>query len=342
MMKNTIINNINMLLLFMFLSLSPYATYCIFPVYAASSQHKEDVKTISVDFYKIDLHNVFRLLSKVSGKNIVVDEDVSGAITLSLKDVPWELVLDIIKNLKNLESIEKHNTIMIFPASKAVQWQKDSSEGELQVSKLIVKKEFSVKSSLDSIKKAQEFLNDGQYELKEGNFEKALELYKNALKLWPDNINIAKKIASLAIGRLNEALTAFNYAKIALQIDPSDTEAASLAAVALTRLGRKKEAEAFFERSIISSATPSFDALYNYSVFLFSQNRFREALRNLNRIEDEFMLTPDCIILKARCFEALRLTDKAIREYAAILNSGNDIKPEIIDYAKERLKILKK
>ncbi len=51
---------------------------------------------ISVDFYKIDLHNVFRLIGEISGRNIVVDEKVNGSLTLALNDVPWDFVLDVI------------------------------------------------------------------------------------------------------------------------------------------------------------------------------------------------------------------------------------------------------
>ena len=43
---------------------------------------------ISVDFYKIDLHNVFRLFRQITDLNIIVDEAVNGSITLALTDVP--------------------------------------------------------------------------------------------------------------------------------------------------------------------------------------------------------------------------------------------------------------
>jgi len=73
---------------------------------------------ISVDFYKIDLHNVFRLFRQISGINLIVDESVSGSLTLALSDVPWDFALDIILNLKNLKKVERHNTVVIYPAKK--------------------------------------------------------------------------------------------------------------------------------------------------------------------------------------------------------------------------------
>ena len=43
-----------------------------------------DKQPVTVDFYKIDIHNVFRLFGEISGMNIVIDEGVAGTLTLSL------------------------------------------------------------------------------------------------------------------------------------------------------------------------------------------------------------------------------------------------------------------
>jgi type IV pilus assembly protein PilQ len=61
---------------------------------------------ITVDFYKIDLHNVFRLFGEISGMNIVIAQGVGGTLTLALDNVPWDFVLDVILNLQNLQAIE--------------------------------------------------------------------------------------------------------------------------------------------------------------------------------------------------------------------------------------------
>ncbi|HHL33647.1 MAG TPA: AMIN domain-containing protein, partial [Desulfobulbaceae bacterium] len=77
---------------------------------------------ITVDFYKIDLHNVFRLIREVSKMNIIVDDSVSGSLTLALDDVPWDFALDIILNLKGLQKEERFNTIVIHPKNKKFFW----------------------------------------------------------------------------------------------------------------------------------------------------------------------------------------------------------------------------
>ncbi|MDR0477012.1 MAG: hypothetical protein LBH14_03615, partial [Desulfobulbaceae bacterium] len=77
---------------------------------------------ISVDFYKIDIHNVFRLFHEVSNLNIVVDQDVKGTLTLALNDVPWDFALDIICNLMELNQAKRDNTIVIYPKKKEFVW----------------------------------------------------------------------------------------------------------------------------------------------------------------------------------------------------------------------------
>ncbi|WP_067616352.1 tetratricopeptide repeat protein [Dissulfuribacter thermophilus] len=318
---------------------------------------EQTVQRISVDFYKMDLHNVFRLLGEISGKNIVVDESVSGTITLALKDVPWPFVLDVIKSLKGLSSIERFNTIMIFPAGKEITWVGDNglqgswTAGTLQVNKtsellipdirqgagLVVKKGNIPKTSISAIDEAQTLIKEGEKREQSGDIHGALLLYKKASEIWPDNALLAKKISSLALGRANEELTALNFAKLALKINPKDSEAATLAAVALARMGRGDEAINYFERAA-SMPDVSFESLYNYAVFTFSSGLYRETLRILNRIDAQFKVTPDCLLLRAKAYEGLNCFDKAVSEYIAILNGGNNVPSYAKEFARSRLK----
>ncbi len=45
---------------------------------------------ISVDFQQADIHSVMRFFATVSEKNIVLDESVSGKVTMRLQEVYWE------------------------------------------------------------------------------------------------------------------------------------------------------------------------------------------------------------------------------------------------------------
>ena len=53
---------------------------------AAAEGHPHPV---TIDVKDADIHNVFRLLARVSGTNIVVADGVTGRVTIRLVDVPW-------------------------------------------------------------------------------------------------------------------------------------------------------------------------------------------------------------------------------------------------------------
>lgn len=56
---------------------------------------------ISLDLVNYDIRDFFRLMSEVSGLNVVLDPNVSGTVTLRLIDVPWDQALDVV--LKNYQ-----------------------------------------------------------------------------------------------------------------------------------------------------------------------------------------------------------------------------------------------
>lgn len=51
---------------------------------------------ISLELKDADLKDFFRLIGGISGLNIVLDPDVEGALTLFLKEVPWDQALDVV------------------------------------------------------------------------------------------------------------------------------------------------------------------------------------------------------------------------------------------------------
>ncbi|MDR1051246.1 MAG: type IV pilus secretin PilQ [Deltaproteobacteria bacterium] len=68
---------------------------------------------ISLDFQNADIHNILRLIGEVSGKNVVVSDQVSGRVTLKLTRVPWDQALDTVLASKNLGYIENGNILRI-------------------------------------------------------------------------------------------------------------------------------------------------------------------------------------------------------------------------------------
>src|SRR3989441_4072097 len=51
---------------------------------------------ISLDLKDYDVKDFFRLISEISGLNVVLDPNVGGTLTLKLTDVPWDQALDVV------------------------------------------------------------------------------------------------------------------------------------------------------------------------------------------------------------------------------------------------------
>ncbi len=317
-----------------------------------TDQEKKGPKKISVDFYKVDLHNVFRLLGQVSGKNVVVDEGVKGNLTLALDNVPWTFVLEVIKNLKGLDSIERNNTIMIFPKKKSIQWGGNSgSAGVLETApgsftvtknvkfrkKLTVENKKKSTTPLNQVMEAERLIKKAAEQKKTGNVVGAYESLKKAAELWPDNLKLLDQLAALALQK-RDNLAAFNYAKRALKLEKKDGEAATIAAISLDRMDRPEDAREYFELAM--NIKPTKDILWNYAVFSFSQGNYRKALRLINRIDSDYNVTPDMLMLKAQCYEYLAKIPQAVAEYRSLLSSGQSIPTEMVRFAKLRLNAL--
>jgi type IV pilus secretin PilQ/predicted competence protein len=70
-------------------------------------------RLISLDFKEADVVNLLRILAAESGKNIVVGDDVKGKMSITLRNVPWEVALETILEARGLTKVEKDNLIRI-------------------------------------------------------------------------------------------------------------------------------------------------------------------------------------------------------------------------------------
>lgn len=70
--------------------------------------------TIDLDLKAASLHDVFRLLSDVGRINIVVGDDVKGAVTLRLHRVPWDQALCTIARTKHLRVRADGNVYLVI------------------------------------------------------------------------------------------------------------------------------------------------------------------------------------------------------------------------------------
>ncbi|HEY6881736.1 MAG TPA: secretin N-terminal domain-containing protein, partial [Polyangiales bacterium] len=72
-------------------------------------------RRIDLDFKDADIHNILRLLSEVGGVNVVTSDDVSGSVTIRMRDVPWDQALDVILQAKGLGAERRGNLVRVAP-----------------------------------------------------------------------------------------------------------------------------------------------------------------------------------------------------------------------------------
>ncbi|MDR3569215.1 MAG: type IV pilus secretin PilQ [Syntrophobacteraceae bacterium] len=88
-------------------------------LYTSGDQPKQYTgKKISLDLMDADIRNVLRLISQLTSTNIVVDPDVAGKVTLKVKEVPWDQVLDMVLSMNDLGKEQDGNVIVIAKQAK--------------------------------------------------------------------------------------------------------------------------------------------------------------------------------------------------------------------------------
>jgi type IV pilus assembly protein PilQ len=91
---------------------------------------------LSLNFQNIDVRSVLQVIADFTDNNIITSDTVGGALTLRLKDVPWDQALDIILDAKGLDKRKTGNVIWIAPRDELAAKEKLALESQQQVSEL--------------------------------------------------------------------------------------------------------------------------------------------------------------------------------------------------------------
>ena len=70
---------------------------------------------LSLNFQNIEIRSLLQVIADFTNFNIVTSDSVSGAVTLRLKDVPWDQALDIILQARGLGMRKSGNVLLIAP-----------------------------------------------------------------------------------------------------------------------------------------------------------------------------------------------------------------------------------
>jgi type IV pilus assembly protein PilQ len=91
---------------------------------------------LSLNFQNIEVRSLLQVIADFTNFNIVTSDSVSGAVTLRLKDVPWDQALDIILQAKGLGMRKSGNVLWIAPKDEIAAREKQDLESKASVESL--------------------------------------------------------------------------------------------------------------------------------------------------------------------------------------------------------------
>lgn len=91
---------------------------------------------LSLSFQNIEIRSLLQVIADFTNFNIVTSDTVTGAVTLRLKDVPWDQALDIILQSKGLGMRKNGNVITIAPKDEIAAKEKLDLESTVAIQNL--------------------------------------------------------------------------------------------------------------------------------------------------------------------------------------------------------------
>ena len=105
-------------------------------------------RLISLDFKDADVVNLLRILAAESTRNIVIGEDVKGKMSITLRNVPWDLALDTVLESKGLVKVERDGVMRIVSQDQLAK----EREARAKLEEAKVKAETEIRTKLAEAK----------------------------------------------------------------------------------------------------------------------------------------------------------------------------------------------
>jgi len=91
---------------------------------------------LSLNFQNIEVRSLLQVIADFTNFNIVTSDSVAGAVTLRLKDVPWDQALEIILQAKGLGMRKSGNVLWIAPKDEIAAKEKLDLESRAAIQNL--------------------------------------------------------------------------------------------------------------------------------------------------------------------------------------------------------------
>jgi type IV pilus assembly protein PilQ len=96
----------------------PEAAQGVTPALFGQARDRYAGRRIDLDLKDADIHNVLRLLADVGHVNIITADNVTGSVTIRMRNVPWDQALDVILQAKNLGVVRQGNLLRVAPLTE--------------------------------------------------------------------------------------------------------------------------------------------------------------------------------------------------------------------------------
>lgn len=83
------------------------------PTSTAAQLKRVGGRKIAIDFQNTDIHQVLRVFSDVGRVNIVVADNVTGSVTIRMREVPWDQAMQTVLKAKGLGMVQQGNLIRV-------------------------------------------------------------------------------------------------------------------------------------------------------------------------------------------------------------------------------------
>src|SRR2546428_1762861 len=167
---------------------------------AAPERPSNGSRLISFDFKDADVVNLLRILAAESTKNIVIGDDVKGKMSISLRNVPWDLAFQTILDTRGLQKIEKDGVIRIVSNDQLL--KEREAQARVEESKLKAETEIRAKAAEAKLKEQEAIARERAVELELAQLKARGPLKEESIRLaYADPEDIEKTLLGI-LGQL--------------------------------------------------------------------------------------------------------------------------------------------
>jgi type IV pilus assembly protein PilQ len=115
-------------------------------------------KRLSLNFQDVDIRDLLQIIAEFTDNNMVINDNVTGKVSVRLMNVPWDQALEVVMNLKGLGKIQNGNVIHVLPLADISTVESTKLNGPIQAEIFQIRYR-----SVDEIYKAiEKFVLDGK------------------------------------------------------------------------------------------------------------------------------------------------------------------------------------